>query len=75
MIQNEVRMVLYERRSSRAASMAQLGARTRWEQDQRFTLSDLWYPEPYHITFLIHVMYVLPSPLNPFTWGKVETLN
>ena len=76
LVQNEVRAVVEEERSSRAVGMRQQGAWTRWEQvvERKISWTDLWRAEPHRIKFLIQAVYdVLPSPSNLHYWGLVAT--
>ena len=76
LVQNEVRAVVEEERSSRAVGMRQQGAWTRWEQvvERKISWADLWRAEPHRIKFLVQAVYdVLPSPSNLHSWGLVDT--
>lgn len=75
LVQNEVRAVVEEERSSRAVGMKQQGAWTKWEQvaERKISWADIWRAEPLRIKFSIQTVYdVLPSPSNLHCWGTPE---
>lgn len=70
--QKEVRAEVEEQLASQMVGLRQQGAWTRWEEamDSKISWSELWRAEPCRIKLLYDV---LPSPLNLFCWGKVES--
>lgn len=76
LVQDEVRALVDEERSSRAVGMRQQGVWTRWEQvaERKISWADLWRSKPHCIKFLVQAVYdVLPSPSNLPCWGLVDT--
>ncbi|XP_039590572.1 uncharacterized protein LOC120514312 [Polypterus senegalus] len=75
LVLEEVRAGVEEVRTSRAVSMRQQGAWTRWEGalERKITWNDIWKAEPQRIKFLVQAVYdVLPGPTNLHVWGKSE---
>ncbi len=75
LVQEEVRALVEEERTSRAVAMRQQGAWIKWEQamERSVTWKDIWKLNPQMIKLIQGVYDVLQSPSNLCTWDKIET--